>query len=237
MGSLQLVLPIATVDCLLIYCSYKTTQTTGMSILLQGIYAGLLLAILVGPLVVALVQASLEQGTKAGIMVGLGIWISDLSFIVTVYFGMSYIDQLIKWPYFELTVGIVGSLVLLGAGIGTLMTKAVQLDGSQKVLDGAKGAMALLTKGFLINTVNPFTFFFWIAIMTGVVLENNYDISQAGIYFTGIIGTIIFTDSLKIFLAKKIRHRLTSRHLWWVRRVAGVMLVLFAIVLAIRVLV
>ena len=207
-----------------------------MSILLQGIYAGLLLAILVGPLVVALIQASLEQGAKAGIMVGLGIWISDLSFIVAVYFGMSYIDQLIQWPYFELVVGSVGSLVLLGAGIGTLMTKAVELDYSQQLLGGAKGSMSLLAKGFLINTVNPFTFFFWIAIMTGVVLENDYDINQAGIYFTGIIGTIIFTDSLKIFLAKKIRHRLTSRHLWWVRRVAGIMLILFAVVLAVRVL-
>lgn len=207
-----------------------------MSILLQGIYAGLLLAILVGPLVVALIQASLEQGTKAGIMVGLGIWLSDLLFILAVYFGMSSINELIKWPHFELTVGLVGALVLLGAGIGTLMTKPVQLDGSQEVLHGAKGSIALLIKGFLINTVNPFTFFFWIAIMTGVVLENNYDTSQAGVYFAGILGTIVFTDSLKIFLAKKIRHRLTSRHLWQVRQVAGIMLILFAVVLAVRVL-
>lgn len=208
-----------------------------MSILLQGIYAGLLLAILVGPLVVALIQASLEQGTKAGIMVGLGIWLSDLLFVITVYFGMSYIDQLIKWPYFELTVGVVGAVVLFGAGVGTLMTKPVLLDGSQEVLQGAKGSLALSIKGFLINTINPFTFFFWIAIMTGVVLKNNFDTSQASIYFAGILGTIIFTDALKIFLAKKIRHRLTSHHLWQVRKVAGVMLILFAIILIVRVLI
>lgn len=198
---------------------------------------GLLLALLVGPLIVALIQASLEQGTKAGLFVALGIWISDFLYIIGVYLGMTYVNELIQWPHFELVVGLVGSLVLLGAGIGTIVTKPPKLDGSEEGLQGAKGAIPLLTKGFLINTINPVTVFFWMSIMTGVVLENNYSHGQSTIFFGGLLGTIITTDTLKVLLAKKIRHRLTQKHLWWVRKIAGIALIVFAFALAIKVMI
>lgn len=206
-----------------------------MSILLQGIYWGLLLAILVGPLLVALIQASLEQGTKAGLMVGLGIWISDFSFILSVYYGFRYIDQWVKWDGFQLSVGAMGAVVLLITGIITLVTVPPALDDKNHLLKGTSGSWGLLSKGFLINTVNPFTVIFWITVMNGVILEKDFDGAQSFLFFCGLLGTIIFTDSLKIFLAHKIRHRLTSRHLWWVRRVAGIALVVFAFLLLGRV--
>ncbi|MEL6969410.1 MAG: hypothetical protein AAFO02_04510, partial [Bacteroidota bacterium] len=79
--------------------------------------------------------------------------------------------------------------------------------------------------------------FFWASVMTGVILERDYDGQQASLFFAGILGMIVFTDSLKVVLAKKIRHKLTPRHLWWVRRVAGIALIFFAGVLAVRVLI
>ena len=101
----------------------------------------------------------------------------------------------------------------------------------------SKGPLALWIKGFLINTINPFTVFFWASVMTTVVLEREYDGRQASLFFGGILAMIVFTDSLKVFLAKKIRHKLTSRHLWWVRRISGIALIVFAGVLAVRVLI
>ena len=208
-----------------------------MSIFLQGVYWGVLLAILVGPLLVALIQASLEQGTKAGIAVGLGIWISDLLFVLTVYFGISYVSAWIELDNFEVTLGLAGAAVLLGTGILTLLTQPPRLDDPDHLLKNTKGPLALWIKGFLINTINPFTVFFWASVMTTVVLEREYDGRQASLFFGGILAMIVFTDSLKVFLAKKIRHKLTSRHLWWVRRISGIALIVFAGVLAVRVLI
>ena len=208
-----------------------------MSIFLQGVYWGVLLAILVGPLLVALIQASLEQGTKAGIAVGLGIWISDLLFVLTVYFGISYVSAWIELDNFEVTLGLAGAAVLLGTGILTLLTQPPRLDDPDHLLKNTKGPLALWLKGFLINTINPFTVFFWASVMTTVVLEREYDGRQASLFFGGILAMIVFTDSLKVFLAKKIRHKLTSRHLWWVRRISGIALIVFAGVLAVRALI
>ena len=71
--------------------------------------------------------------------------------------------------------------------------------------------------------------------MSGVVLAKNYDGAQSILFFGGLLGTIVFTDSVKIVLAHKIRHKLTARHLWWVRRVSGFALLAFAIALVLRV--
>ncbi len=206
-----------------------------MTVLGQGIYAGLLLALLVGPLLVALLQASLERGTKAAMMVAIGIWMSDVLFISAVYLGMSQLHKIVGWSGFELSLGLVGAVVLAIVGIATLVTPPPSLTADSNLLAGAKDHTALLLKGFFINTLNPFTVFFWITIMTGVVLKNNYDATHATLYFSGILGTIIVTDSLKVLLAKKIRHKLTPHHLWWVRRVAGIALLLFALALVVRV--
>lgn len=206
-----------------------------MAVLGQGIYAGLLLALLVGPLLVALLQASLERGTRAALMVALGIWMSDVLFVLSVYFGINQLHNVITWSGFELSLGLVGAIVLALVGVTTLITPPPSLTDNNNLLAGAKDYSALLVKGFLINTLNPFTVFFWVTIMTGVILKNDYDTSQATLYFSGILGTIVVTDSMKVFLAKKIRNKLTPRHLWWVRRVAGIALLLFALALVVRV--
>ena len=47
----------------------------------EGILYGLTLTILLGPIFVALTQTGIEKGITAGILVGSGIWISDIVII------------------------------------------------------------------------------------------------------------------------------------------------------------
>lgn len=203
-----------------------------MDALINGIKYGLFLTILVGPLVFALIQAGVERGFRAGSMIGLGIWISDLLFILAVYYGFSYVKAVTEWQYFELTVGTAGGIILIATGLFTLMSKTPDINQSKKITGTY---LALGIKGFLINTLNPFTVFFWVLVMTTVVAENAYTPEKSFLYFGGILGTIVVTDSLKVLLAKKLRHYLEVHHLVWVRRVTGIALIIFGIVLIGRV--
>ncbi len=211
-----------------------------MSILWQGIQLGFVLAILVGPLLVALIQAALEQGTRAGLMVSIGIWVSDLLYILGVYFGLSYLDQAVQWPHFETVATLAGAIVVGITGLLTIFTPPPRLDFTQQ--DSGKprpieGPFKLWLKGFLINTVNPFPIFFWGAVvMKGIVLEEAYTPAQAGLLFGAIMGVIVFTDSLKVVLAKAIRHHLKPHHLVWVRRISGLILCGIALGLVLKVL-
>ena len=203
-----------------------------MDALYTGIKYGLFLTILVGPLVFALVQAGVERGFRAGTMIGLGIWFSDLFFILMVYFGFVYIKAITEWSNFELSVGLVGGVILIITGLITIMGKTPDINKNKKMTGTY---LALWGKGFAINTFNPFTVLFWVYVMTHVVSGSRFNEQQSFLFFGGILGTIILTDSLKVLLAKKIRHYLEVHHLVWVRRVTGVALIIFGIILIGRV--
>ena len=193
---------------------------------------GLLLTIMVGPILFALIQAGIERGFRAGAMIGLGIWISDFIFILFAYFGISYLLNILEWSGFELTVGIAGGIVLIITGVLTILSKPPEIGKAS----GVSGSyFTLWLKGFLINTINPFTVFFWATIMTTIVAKDNLNGQNAAFFFGGIMGTIVITDSLKVLLAKAIRRWLKPKHILWTRRISGIALVVFGIVLMVRV--
>ena len=205
-----------------------------MDYLWKGIQIGLLLAILMGPLLIALVQAGVEQGIRAGTAIGLGIWLSDLLFILGVYYGLSYVQQIVAWEYFSLTLGIAGSLILVIFGLGTLLSKPPDLDFG----DGSSNKESywkLWLKGFLINTINPFTVVFWLGLISSILLQENTSPVQAYLFLGGILGTIVFTDFAKVVLAKRIRTRLRPIHVLWLRRISGIALLVFGLGILIRV--
>ena len=195
---------------------------------------GLLLTIMVGPILFALIQAGIERGFRAGAMIGLGIWISDLIFILFAYFGISYLLNILEWNGFELTLGIAGGFVLIITGILTILRKPPEIGKPAGI---SESYFALWMKGFLINTINPFTVFFWATVMTTIVAKDNLDGQSATFFFGGILGTIIITDSLKVILAKAIRRWLKPKHILWTRRISGIALIVFGVVLMIRVIV
>ncbi|MEM7571395.1 MAG: LysE family transporter [Bacteroidota bacterium] len=199
---------------------------------LQGIQIGLGLAILVGPLIVLLVQLALEEGTTSSLLAGFGIWISDLLFILAAHFGMAYLQQVTDWPDFEPLVGTLGALVLFAVGLSMYFKPAPELVAGEEVQPRYFSA---LWKGFAINTFNPFPIFFWSTVALSLVHEQGLSNSQALSLYAGILCTIIFTDSLKIFSAGYLRRYLHPAKMKWVQRIGGSALVLFGLVLLLKV--
>jgi threonine/homoserine/homoserine lactone efflux protein len=209
-----------------------------MNLIVEGVKVGMILALLIGPIFFAIVQAGVEEGFRAGAMVGLGIWVSDFLFITAVYFGLAYISQVVEGPNFALYLGIGGSITLTIFGLGALLTapKATTLPEWSRQTLRTTSYPGLWLKGFLINTLNPFTVFFWIGVASTVVVDGDLQPIEARYFFGGVLGTIIVTDLLKVILSKRIRQWLRPIHLMWLRRISGVALIVFAVVLLGRVL-
>lgn len=170
-------------------------------------------------------------------MVALGIWMSDFLFVLAVYFGVSYLADIVNTQSFTLILGIGGSILLAGFGLASLLTipKGL-LNNTVPDYKRSSSYPSLFVKGFLINTINPFTVFFWTSLMGTVVIKDGFDGNQASIFFGGVLGTIILTDLLKVILAKRIRYSLRPVHLLWLRRISGAALIVFGVVLLVRVL-
>ncbi len=208
-----------------------------MNFLIEGIKVGFILCFLLGPIFFTLIQTGVEQGFRAGATVGLGIWMGDLLYMLAIYWGVSQIRKLIEWENFSVVFGSIGGVILVAFGLGTLLIQPTNLYLSSKETQRRSSYFSLWLKGFLINGFNPFAVFFWFGIMTTFVIKQNLDTHDATWFFAGIIGVVILTDLLKILMAKKIRKILKPIHLIWVRKVTGIALIIFGVVLIIRVLV
>ncbi len=203
-----------------------------MSYIAEGILGGLSLAILLGPIFIVLVQTALERGARAGLSVGTGIWTSDFLIIGLFYYFLSKIQNVVEDPDFIFWFGAIGGLIMFGFGIYLALQKT-SLDYS-KVKINAVRFFGYWTKGFLVNTINPFTFIFWIGFITSFVISRRLDGHDSSLILGSILLTIVITDSLKVILAKMILKKLNEGLLSKVNRIAGVAVAIFGFVIFYR---
>lgn len=205
-----------------------------MDLVLEGIVLGIALMILLGPLFVALTQAAIEGGSRAGMAVAIGIWVSDFTIVGLCYFFVQRISRLVEDHSFTYWMGLSGSFVLITFGIATFLAKS-RLDTTQPPLRlSVRDYAGLFTKGFLVNTINPFTFVFWITVTSTYVIGRKISHQEAALFFGTILLVIMVSDTLKVVLAKYIRTKLEGRHINTFSKVAGVALIVFGIVLLFR---
>ena len=203
-----------------------------MQYIVEGILFGLTLTILLGPIFIVLIQSSLENGSKAGLIAASGIWFSDIVIVVLSLKFVQNISPYVQSKGFVLWVGLIGGVVLIGVGIATLFKKAV--INFKKESMGKSGIFSYWIKGFMVNTVNPFTFIFWLSTITTFVAKRQLNNVESWLFVGSIILTIIVTDSIKVFLAKVIRKRITTEKLTLINKIAGSALILFGFILLLR---
>lgn len=197
-----------------------------MNTFIEGAQIGLLLSILAGPLLFALLQAGIERGTRGGFSVALGIWISDWLFIAALLWGFSFLNALSSQPEFRFWITLLGAFTLGGGGVSMLLSKSPPRPqrGSLRKTD-----IQLFIKGFLINTINPFTVFFWMGAIGAMAVQKNYLPGDLWMLCLGIMLTIMLADSAKVLFAKAIRHFLSPKHIVWLRRISGLALLGFGL--------
>jgi threonine/homoserine/homoserine lactone efflux protein len=200
-----------------------------VSYIAEGLVLGLTLAVLLGPLFVVLIETSMRYGARSGLMVGSGIWFSDILFFLSSYAFVNQISHLAKDVTFHYWVGKLGGFLLITIGFYKLFKP--ELPKSENMSSRTLRNVGFFGKGFLINTLNPFTFVFWFGIIGSRILapsENNY-----GIILTclTILFVIITTDLTKILGAKWISKRVQSTFMKRVNIMAALVLVLAGLVL------
>ena len=120
-------------------------------------------------------------------------------------------------------------------GLGSLLSKPPVIESMEDKAIRQNSYLSLWLKGFLLNTINPFTFFFWIGVSGLVFTNGNPSNTEAMYFYGGLIGTLVVTDTVKVALAKLIRRWLKPHYILWLRRIVGIVFIIFGVVLLIRV--
>ena len=195
--------------------------------IIKGLTFGLLLSISVGPVLFSIIKHSLNNGHKGGLSFVVGVSASDIALVLVSNIFTRVFDSLKEYKQ---EVGIAGCVFLVSVGVFFLFFKKVKVDEAGKVVfkfrkrDFAK----IFLSGFFMNTLNPSVFIFWIYASTAVV---NHTINERLIIFTTCLTWMLGTDILKVFLAGKIRNRLTPHNIHILNRINGLLLVIFGIAL------
>ena len=157
------------------------------TMLLQGILLGFSLSFLVGPLLFAVVEAGISQGFRAGLSVASGIWFSDILFVSTILWSVETLAAVTAIQGFRTWVGILGGLLLIAFGLGSLFLKSKVKDGAEHKVE-KRSYLSWWLRGFLLNLINPGTIFFWLGIVSAVVVPNNWTREQSMVFFAGMLG-------------------------------------------------
>lgn len=206
--------------------------------IVQGILLGLSLSFMIGPLLFSIIEAGIAHGFRAGFAVALGIWLSDVLYVALVMSGVEVLAHLTAMPGFRLWSGVAGGCLLVAFGLGSLLKagRKWKMSGESRQNETPYNWASYFLRGFLLNTINPFTVFFWLSVAGAVIIPNGWNDYETILFFSGMLGTLVLTDTLKAYGARQIRRFLTPQHAFWVQRGIGAVLLVFGLVLVIRVL-
>lgn len=197
--------------------------------ILNGLTLGLILSISVGPVIFTIIKQSLNNGQTGGFSFVAGVWLSDVLLVVV---SNAFAELLRGLMEYKKVIGVVGSLFLVGMGVVYIFFKKVTLQSPR---DGAvvkfrkREILRIFSSGFLINTINPNVFSFW--LVTATAFTAKFSLTQRIVIFSVCIGINILADILKVMLAGRLRTRLTLHTISIINKVSGSILIAFGVAL------
>ncbi len=195
--------------------------------IIKGLTFGLLLSISVGPVLFSIVKQSLNNGHKGGLTFVFGVSASDITLVLISNIFTELFNSL---KAYKTEVGIAGCIFLVSTGVYFLFFKKVKVneEGKQVFKFRKRDYAKIFLSGYFMNTLNPSVFIFWIYASTAVILHT---VQERIVIFVTCLTWMLGTDILKVFLAGKIRNRLTPHNVHILNRINGLLLIVFGIAL------
>lgn len=199
-----------------------------IEVVVQGILLGLLLSVMVGPVFFVLLETSIMKGIRAAIVLDSGVLLSDILYIYIAYTFYQEAAALMDGSeYFR----IFGGLVFILFGLFNIFKQMPTNSSGKEFIPEYKhnlmNSMKLISKGFVLNAVNPGVIFYWLTIIsvgTGAVGDAQGEQQAPYVYVIAILITFFSIDVLKIMGAKKLKPLLTPKILQIVNMITGVVL-------------
>jgi threonine/homoserine/homoserine lactone efflux protein len=204
--------------------------------LLKGLAISLLLIFSVGPVIFTIIKQSINHGRRGGFSFIFGVWISDAIWVILSNGFSEVIKTLL---HFKIPIGIAGCFFLIGMGIYFAFIKKIEPRRLQEPTEIAGDVItpagkktnyfAILSSGFIINTLNPAVISFWVIMAAS--LASVYSFYERIIIFSTCLAVNILADIGKVLGAGYIGKKLSDRVILMINRVSGVLYLIFGIVI------
>lgn len=203
---------------------------------LKGLAISLLLIFSVGPVIFTIIKQSINHGRRGGFSFIIGVWISDIIWVVL---SNGFSEAIKTLLHFKIPIGIGGCIFLIGMGIYFAFIKKieprrlqepVEIAGDEYTPTGKKtNYFAIMSSGFIINTLNPAVISFWVIMAAS--LASVYSFYDRIIIFTTCLAVNMLADIGKVLGAGYIGKKLSDRVILIINRASGVLYLIFGVVI------
>lgn len=204
--------------------------------LIKGLAISLLLIFSVGPVIFTIIKQSINHGRRGGFSFVIGVWISDVIWVVLSNGFSEAIKTLLD---FKIPIGIAGCIFLIGMGIYFAFIKKIKPRNTQEPVEIAGDVItpagkktnyfAILSSGFIINTLNPAVISFWVIMAAS--LAPVYSFRDRIIIFSTCLAVNMLADVGKVMGAGYIGKKLSDKVILLINRISGLLYLAFGIVI------
>lgn len=198
-----------------------------LSLIFSAVGLGLMLSLVfIGPIFFLLIETSFSRGPKHALALDIGVISADILCITAAYFGSGDLVYLIdKHPgFYRIT-----AFLIFVYGIYMMLSKTkMHIEGEEKLIN--QNYFKTYINGFLLNLLNIGVVLFW--LVTVISVRNSYHkLDEFLLYIALVIGTYLFIDVLKIYLAKQFHEKLTQGVANKIRKIVGIILMIFSVLI------
>jgi threonine/homoserine/homoserine lactone efflux protein len=221
-----------------------------------GFLTGLWLSMSFGPVFFMLLSTSIKKGAKEALLFDAGVFISDMLYIVIAILGATII---LDNEIYKDLIAIIGGIILIIFGLlpffnskkEQISTESIEpeivnsidnvmnninkpLEATGIKANGGLKNLGLITKGFVMNFLNPSVLIIWFTAAAGAFATFDKKQSLVISYFIVTLITYFGIDILKIYLAVKLKKFLNTNSLTFIHKLSGVVIIVFGTYLIIE---
>lgn len=197
-------------------------------LLAKGVLVGIVIAVPVGPVGVLCIRRTILHGRLAGFASGLGAATADAVFGIIAAFGLTFVSDLLL--DYKDWLRVAGAAFLFYVGIKALVSHP---DTEEKKQPDAESLIADYVSTFALTVTNPITILAFLAIFAGIGFAGRHaTLGGAAILVLGVLLGSLFWWAGLTFGSGLLRVSVERRHLVWISRGSGGILVLSGLALA-----
>lgn len=216
----------------------EISRTGSFSFVFWAVSMGIFLSVVInmGPAFITLIQTSIHRGFRPAGWFALGVLLND-AMIVSLCVLTSV--QVAATSHHEVQLFAIGAgIILLLFGVFTYIKKVKDDDEvmkeadetekqTQEILDKKKDTpswIIFLGKGFAMNILNPFVWFFWfsaVAVVAGNMRGNKI---STLLFFAILLGSALAVELLKAMGAASLKRFFNAKRLSLLNKIVGIAL-------------
>ncbi len=195
---------------------------------LKGLIVGVAVSAPLGPMAMMVVQRSLNRDRRYGFLSGIGVAASDTTYAVIAALGLSVIIGFVL--NHQMLFKLIGAAVLVLVGLKLSLSDPVKMKRRALRRKSNRNPLTVIGEMYLMTLTNPASLFLLGAAFAafGIIRHETPFISIVVLLLGVALGTLtwwVFLTWLLSLLKKRIR----LRHLFWINRIAGIVIVVIGL--------